>query len=76
MRNLINGTNHEAINQVLIVAKQDIAIDNAKKAINDLLHTNKVSFEEFGHTYGITDELKNELYEVFRKLSNAKYGKF
>jgi 1,2-phenylacetyl-CoA epoxidase catalytic subunit len=76
MKNLITEENNVAVQQILVVAKQDLAIQKAMDSINDLFHINKIEFEEYGKNYGINQELKEELYSLYNKLSKAKYGKF
>jgi hypothetical protein len=73
---LVTKENNVAINQVLVIAKQDIAIENAINVLNNLSHINRIEFEDYGNTYGISKELLNEVRNLQDKLQKAKYGRY
>ncbi len=73
---LVTADNNVAINQVLIIAKQDIAIQNAIDALVNLLHINNVVFESYGKQYGVTKELMDQVYEMRTALDKAKFGRY
>jgi hypothetical protein len=74
--NLITLENNTAISQVLVIAKQDAALENAIKALNNLSHINKIEFESYGKRFGISPELLAEINTLKNKLGEAKYGRF
>jgi hypothetical protein len=76
IQNLVNSENNVAVHQVLVIAKQDIALDNSIKGLNELCHINRIEFEDFGQKYGVTSELLNEVRDLKEKLIKAKYGRF
>ena len=73
---LVTKENNVAVNQVLIIAKQDIAIENAINALNKLCHINCIEFEDFGHSYGISKELLDDVRNLQDKLQKVKYGRY
>lgn len=73
---LITAENNVAISQVLIIAKQDIALDNAIKALNELSHINKIEFESYNKKFGINEELLNEIRNLKDKLQTSIYGRY
>jgi hypothetical protein len=73
---LVTKENNVVINQVLVIAKQDIAIENAINALNKLCHTNCIEFEDFGHSYGISKELLDDVRNLQDKLQKVKYGRY
>ena len=73
---LVTEENNVVVNQVLIIAKQDIALENAIKALNELSHLNRVEFEDYGKKFGINEELLSEVRNLKDKLQKAKYGRY
>lgn len=73
---LVTAENNVAINQVLIIAKQDIALQNAINSLNELSHLNKIEFESYGKNYGINEELLAEIRNIKDKLQKARYGRY
>jgi len=73
---LVTEENHLAINQVLVIAKQDMALDKAFRSLNDLCHINRIEFEVYGKNFGISPELLAEVKILQDKLAKAKYGRF
>lgn len=73
---LITEENNVAINQVLVIAKQDIALQNAINALNELSHLNKIEFEAYGTSYGVNENLLAEVRNLKDKLNKAKYGRY
>jgi hypothetical protein len=73
---LITSENKLAVGQVLAIAKQDIAIEDAIKSLNELCHINRIEFTAYGQQYGFTNELLQEVRNLQYKLLNAKYGGF
>ena len=73
---LITSENNLAVGQVLAIAKQDIAIENAIKSLNELCHINRIEFTAYGQEYGLTNELLQEVRNLQDKLVKAKYGRF
>jgi hypothetical protein len=76
IKNLITEENHVSVQQVLVIAKQDIAIENAFKALNELSHINRIDFTAYGQNYGLTPELLQDVINLQDKLRKAKYGRF
>jgi hypothetical protein len=74
--NLITSENSLALHQALIIAKQDIALENAIKALNELSHIHRIEFENYSKTYGITEELISEVRNIKDKLDKAKFGRY
>jgi hypothetical protein len=73
---LITAENNVAVQQVLVIAKQDMAIENAIKSLNELNHVNRIDFTAYGQNYGLTPELLQEVRNLQDKLQKAKYGRF
>ena len=73
---LITSENKLAVGQVLAIAKQDIAIENAINSLNELCHINRIEFTAYAKQYGFTNELLQEVRNLQNKLLNAKYGGF
>ena len=73
---LVTKENNVVINQVLVIAKQDVAIENAIDALNKLCHINRIEFEDFGHSYGISKELSDDVRNLQDKLQKVKYGRY
>jgi hypothetical protein len=73
---LVTKENNVVINQVLVIAKQDIAIENAINTLNNLSHINRIEFEDYGHSYGISKELLDEVRNLQDKLQKVKYGRY
>ncbi len=76
IKDLINKENNVAIQTVLIIAKQDIAINNCIESLNELCHTNKINFTHYNSEFGLTPELMQEVRDLKEKLAKAKYGRF
>jgi hypothetical protein len=64
------------VHQVHAVAKQDIALENAIKSLNELNHINKIEFTAYGENYGLSPELLQEVRNLQDKLQKAKYGRY
>ena len=73
---LITEENNVAVHQILVISKQDAAIENAIRSLNELSHLNRIVFEDYGKGYGITEELINEVRNLKDKLQKAKHGRF
>ncbi len=73
---VVTRENSQAINQILTIAKQDAAIKTAITALNELAHTNRIEFEDYGNSYGISEDLLAEIRNLQEKLSKAKYGRY
>jgi hypothetical protein len=73
---IINPSNHLAVYTVLAVAKQDAALENAIKTLNELSHIHRVEFTAYGQNYGLSPELLQECRDLQDKLKKAKYGKY
>jgi hypothetical protein len=76
IKNLITAENNTAIQQILVISKQDIAIENAIKALNELNHINRIEFTSYEKNYGITNDLLEQVRELQDKLARAKYGRY
>ena len=74
--NLVTEENNVVINQVLIISKQDIALQNTINILNELSHLNKIEFEAYGTSYGINENLLDEIRNLKDKLNKAKYGRY
>jgi len=73
---LVTSENSSTVHQVLIIAKQDMALEHAIKTLNELTHINRIEFENYGTAYGITEELLNEVRNLKDKLNKAKFGRY
>lgn len=73
---LIKPENHVEILQVLVISKQDAAIQNAITALNSLHNINIIEFESYGKNYGLSNELLSEISALQTKLEKAKYNRF
>jgi hypothetical protein len=73
---LVTAENNEAINQILTIAKQDMVLQNAINSLNELKHINKIEFENYGKSYGITQDLLIDIINLQDKLKKARLGKY
>lgn len=76
IKDLIKPEFNVAIHQALVIAKQDIAIGNGVKALNEIIHTNKIEFTYYNEKFGINEELLSEVRNLISKLEKAKFGRF
>jgi len=76
IKNLITEENSTTVHQLLVITKQDIAIENAIKVLNELNHINRIEFTAYEQSYGLTNELLQEVRNLQDKLAKAKYGRF
>jgi hypothetical protein len=74
--NLITKENNVAVSQILVIVKQDAALNTAIQSLNELSHINRIEFEDYGQKYGISPELLQEIRVLQEKLNKAKYGRF
>jgi hypothetical protein len=74
--NLITKENNVAVSQILVIVKQDAALNTAIQSLNELSHINRIEFEDYGTSYGVTAELLQEIRVLQEKLKKAKYGRF
>lgn len=74
--NLITQENNVVVSQVLAITKQDIALGNAIKALNELNNINMVEFQSYGTNYGINETIITEIRNLKDKLEKAKYGRY
>lgn len=74
---LITNENYEAINNVSVIIKQDIAIQNAMDSLNKLMHINRIEFETgYGEEKkGLTSDLSFWVSDLYSRLEKAKYGR-
>jgi hypothetical protein len=73
---LVTQENQLAVAQVLAIAKQDIALENAIKALNELNFIKKFEFENYGKTYGMNLDILNEANALQMKLEKIKFGRY
>lgn len=73
---LVTAENNVAVTQILLIAKQDIALDVAIRALNELSHIHRVEFESYGEKFGIDVELLVEIKNLKDKLQKAKHGRY
>jgi hypothetical protein len=75
---LITKENYEAINNVSVIIKQNIAIQNAMDSLNKLMHTNRIEFETgYGEEKkGINEDVLMEVSKLYSKLEKASYNRF
>jgi hypothetical protein len=76
VQNLITSENNLTVHTVLVISKQDMALQNAINSLNELNHINRIEFTAFEKQYGINTELLEEVRNLQAKLQKAKYGRY
>ena len=76
IKNLVNNSNHEAVQTALAISKQDTAIKAIINALNALKHVDRIEFTAFGEQYGLNESLISKINELQDALDKAHYGRF